>query len=114
MIEGAAPHEDDPHHKIFISVLGDAVVLLLARQALSKIDVPARQAFTAALVGPEHRTAAASLTTAARGVAVSVSPLAATLLLTGSSVALGGPLLVGAALAVGYDLAMWRSFRTMG
>ncbi len=91
--------------------LGDAVVLLLARQALSKIDVPARQAFTAALVGPEHRTAAASLTTAARGVAVSVSPLAATLLLTGSSVALGGPLLVGAALAAAYDLAMWRSFR---
>jgi MFS family permease len=89
-----------------------AVALLLARQTLSKIDVPARQAFTAALVGPEHRTAAASLTTVARSVAVSVSPIAATALLAGPFAALGAPLLLGATLAIGYDLAMWRSFRS--
>jgi hypothetical protein len=89
-----------------------AVVLLLARQTLSKIDVPARQAFTAALVGPEHRTAAASLTTVARSVAVSASPMAATALLAEPLAALGAPLLLGAALAIGYDVAMWRSFRS--
>jgi MFS family permease len=89
-----------------------AVVLLLARQTLSKIDVPARQAFTAALVGPEHRTAAASLTTVARSVAVSASPMAATALLAEPLAALGAPLLLGAALAIGYDVAMWRTFRS--
>jgi len=91
---------------------GTAIVLLLARQTLSKIDVPARQAFTAALVGAEHRTAAASLTTAARSVAVSASPLAATALLSGSLAVLGAPLVVGAVLAIGYDLVMWRTFRS--
>ena len=92
---------------------GVAAVLLLARQTLSKIDVPARQAFTATLVGPEHRTAAASLTTIARSVAVSASPLAATALLAGPFAALGAPLLLGASLAIGYDIAMWRSFRNI-
>jgi MFS family permease len=94
--------------------LGTAVVLLLLRQTLSKLDVPARQAFTATLVEPEHRTSAASVTTAARGVAVSVSPIAASMLLTGPFAVLGAPLLAGATLAIAYDLAMWRSFRGRG
>ena len=42
---------------------GFTAALLSLRHSLSKIDVPARQAFTAAVVTPEQRTAAASLTT---------------------------------------------------
>ena len=38
--------------------LGWAAALLLVRHALSKIDVPARQAFTTAIVTPEQRVAA--------------------------------------------------------
>ncbi|MBO2453217.1 MFS transporter [Actinomadura barringtoniae] len=95
----------------FAPTLGMAVALLLCRQALSKIDVPARQTFTAAIVGPAHRTAAASMTSLARSIAVSVSPIAATTLLTGPLAALGGPLLIGAALGLGYDLTVWRSYR---
>ncbi|MFI6789846.1 MFS transporter [Nonomuraea sp. NPDC050383] len=95
----------------FAPTLGGAVTLLLLRQAVSKIDVPARQAFTAAVVAPEHRTAAASMTSLARSVAVSVSPLAATTLLTGTLVTLGVPLLLGAALGIGYDVTLWRTYR---
>jgi MFS family permease len=90
-----------------------AAALLLLRHTLSKIDVPARQAFTAAIVTPEQRVAAASLTTIARSVAVSASPLTSGLLLDGSLLASGVPLLLGGGLAVAYDLAMWCSFRTV-
>jgi MFS family permease len=92
---------------------GVAAGLLLARQALSKIDVPARQAFTAAVVTRPQRVAAASMTTVARSVAVSASPLASSLLLTGPLAALGAPLLVAGVLAIGYDAAMWHTFRTV-
>jgi MFS family permease len=90
---------------------GLAAAVLLARQTLSKIDVPARQAFTAAIVTPEERTAAASLTTVARSVAVSASPLTSSLMLSGPLIACGAPLLLGGGLAIAYDLTMWRTFR---
>jgi MFS family permease len=89
-----------------------AALLLAARHALSKIDVPARQAFTAAIVSPEQRTAAASLTTVARSVATSASPLTSSLLLSGPLLACGAPLLAGGALALTYDVTMWASFRS--
>jgi hypothetical protein len=89
-----------------------AALLLAARHALSKIDVPARQAFTAAIVTPEQRTAAASLTTVARSVATSASPLTSSLLLSGPLLACGAPLLAGGALALTYDVTMWCSFRS--
>ena len=41
--------------------LGWAIALLLGRSVLSQMDVPARQAYVAALVDPEERTAAAGL-----------------------------------------------------
>ncbi|MER6950131.1 MFS transporter [Nonomuraea sp. NPDC000554] len=91
---------------------GGAVTLLLLRQAFSKIDVPARQAFTAAVVAPAYRTTAASMTSLARSVAVCVSPIAATLLLDGPLAVFGAPLLLGAALGIGYDITVWRTYRT--
>jgi MFS family permease len=92
---------------------GCTAALLSLRHSLSKIDVPARQAFTAAVVTPEQRTAAASLTTVARSVAVSASPLTSSLLLSGPFLACGGPLLLGGGLAIAYDLSMWCSFRAV-
>jgi MFS family permease len=92
---------------------GFTAALLSVRHSLSKIDVPARQAFTAAVVTPEQRTAAASLTTVARSVAVSASPLMSSLLLSAPFLACGGPLLLGGGLAIAYDLSMWCSFRAV-
>lgn len=84
---------------------------LLLRQLLSQMDVPTRQAYTMALVEPEERTAAASVTSLARSVGTGISPVIAGALLTGALVALGLPLIIGGALKAGYDLTLWRVFR---
>ncbi len=95
----------------FMPTLPLAGAALLLRQLLSQMDVPTRQAYTMALVEPEERTAAASVTSLARSVGSGVSPVIAGALLTGSLVALGLPLIIGGALKAIYDLALWRVFR---
>ena len=60
----------------FAPTLPVAIALLLARVALSQMDVPTRQAYVMALVEPEERTAAAAYTNTARYV---VRPLGPTL-----------------------------------
>jgi hypothetical protein len=52
-----------------------------------------------------------ALTTVARSVAVSASPLTSSLMLSGPLIACGAPLLLGGGLAIAYDLTMWRTFR---
>lgn len=88
-----------------------AALCLLLRQSLSKIDVPARQAFTAALVTPEERTSTASFATVARSTAVALSPLAASALMVGPLLALGLPILLASCLEIGYDFTMWQTFK---
>jgi len=88
-----------------------AVALLLARQALSQMDVPTRQAYTMALVAPEERTAAASVTSLARSAGSSISPTLAGALLQAAPFTLGAPLLLAGALKIAYDLAVWLTFR---
>lgn len=88
-----------------------AGVMLLARQLLSQMDVPTRQAYTMALTPPEERTAAASVTSLARSAGSGVSPVIAGALLSGALVVLGLPLLIGGGLKVVYDLALWAVFR---
>ena len=88
--------------------LGLAVAMLLARSAISQMDVPARQAYVVSVVDPEERTAAASYTNTARYV---VRPGGAAIggWLTGIWVA--GPFIVAGSLKIVYDLIIWRSFR---
>ena len=88
-----------------------AAVLLLLRQALSQMDVPTRQAYTMALVDPEERTAAASVTSLARSLGSSTSPVFSGLLLEAPLLALGLPLIVAGALKAAYDLTLWSIFR---
>lgn len=88
-----------------------AGVTLLARQLLSQMDVPTRQAYTMALTPPDERTAAASVTSLARSAGSGLSPVISGALLSGSLVALGLPLLIGGGLKVVYDLALWAVFR---
>ncbi len=88
-----------------------AAAFLLLRQSLSKLDVPARQAYTMALVSPEERTGAASYTTVARSIAVSASPAVAGFMLIGPMLVLGLPILLASCMGVGYDVTMWRVFR---
>jgi MFS family permease len=86
-----------------------AVAFLLARAALSQMDVPARQAYVMGVVPPEERAAAASVTNVPRSLAAGVSPVLAGALLTATS--FGWPLVAGGALKIAYDVALLALFR---
>ena len=88
-----------------------ALFLLLARFALSQMDVPARQSYVVAVVDPGEHTAAASVTNAARTVAQAVSPALAGALL--QSLALGAPFILAGALKGIYDLGLLAAFRNV-
>jgi len=82
-----------------------AAALLLARTTLSQMDVPTRQALVMAVVTPDERTAAATLTNTARYAVRPVGPVAASLL---QQLFLGAPLLAAGVVKAAYDLALWR------
>jgi MFS family permease len=88
--------------------LGWAIALLLGRSVLSQMDVPARQAYVAALVDPEERTAAAGYTNAARHV---VRPFGPALATVSMGMAAGIPFLVAGGLKAVYDVALFLTFR---
>jgi MFS family permease len=88
-----------------------AATLLLSRQAISQMDVPTRQAYTMALVDPEERTAAASVTSLARSLGSATSPVFSGLLLQGPLLVLGLPFVLSGALKAAYDLTLWSIFR---
>lgn len=87
-----------------------AALVLLARQCLSQLDVPTRQAYTMALVDPTERTAAASVTSLARSAGSAVSPILSGVMLQGPLLAIGLPLLLAGGLKAAYDLALWAVF----
>jgi MFS family permease len=86
-----------------------AAAMLLARSALSQMDVPTRQAYTMALVAPEERAAAAGLTNAVRPAAQSLAPAISGLAL--QSAANDLPFVIAGALKAAYDLTLWLVFR---
>jgi MFS family permease len=83
--------------------------LLLARSALSQMDVPTRTSYVMAVVTPPERPAAASVTAVPRSLASSLSPALAGALLTTSFTGL--PLVVCGVLKIIYDLSLLYSFR---
>jgi predicted MFS family arabinose efflux permease len=93
----------------FMPSLAPAVAILLVRFALSQMDVPTRQAYIAAMVDPEERTAAAAFTNTSRYVARPFGQLLGGVLMT--NVAYGAPFVVAGAVKSGYDLVLWRVFR---
>jgi hypothetical protein len=54
--------------------LGLATFVLLARFSISQMDVPTRQSYLMAVVGPEERSAAAGIAGVARSTGTAVSP----------------------------------------
>lgn len=87
-----------------------AVACLLIRTFFSAMDVPARQSYTMAVVPPEERAAAASVTNVPRSLVSAVAPLIAGAMLTASPGS-GGPLLLGGAIKIVYDLLLLWQFR---
>ena len=95
----------------FMPTLGGAIALLLARSALSQMDVPTRNSYVMAVVSPEERAAAASITSVPRSLASSLSPLLSGLMLAASS--FGWPLVVGGVTKIVYDLSLLVMFRAV-
>lgn len=93
----------------FAPNLATAIGLLLARNALSQMDVPTRTSYVMAVVTPEERPAAASITAVPRSLATAASPILAGYLLTLST--FGWPLLIGGALKGIYDVLLLIKFR---
>jgi len=85
-----------------------AMILLFGRFALSQMDVPTRQAYLAALVDPDERTAAAAYTNTARYATRPLGPVLAGVV---QQVALGLPFFIGGGVKAAYDLAIWSWFR---
>ncbi len=90
--------------------LGVAVGLLLARVALSQMDVPTRQAYVMALVTPGERTAASAVTNSARYLTRPAGPALAGAAL---SIASALPFVVAGVVKGVYDVVLWRWFRTI-
>jgi len=86
-----------------------ALALLLARSALSQMDVPTRTAYVMAVVTPPERPAAASLTAVPRSLAAALSPALGGAMFAAGWLAL--PLALCGALKIAYDLALWRACR---
>jgi MFS family permease len=86
-----------------------AAALFLAREALVEMDVPTRQSYVMAVVRPDERTFASGVTNVTRNVAWAVGPSFAGFVM--QHVALAGPLIIGGALKIGYDLLLYRAFR---
>lgn len=88
-----------------------AIGLILARHALSQMDVPTRQSYVVAVVDPEERVAAAGVTNIARNLAQATTPIVAGVAM--QVVGLGVPFFVGGGLKIIYDLLLFRMFRNV-
>jgi MFS family permease len=95
----------------FMPTLELAVLLLLLRSALSQMDVPVRTSYVMAVVSPQERPAAASVTAVPRSLAAAVGPVLSGWLLSLS--VFGWPLVVGGVLNGIYDLLLLGMFRTV-
>jgi MFS family permease len=88
-----------------------AIACLLLRMAVSQMDVPARQAFVMAVVPPEERAAASSVTNVPRSLAAGLAPLIAGAILEKTNV--GWPLVIGGTLKAAYDLLLLAQFKAV-
>jgi MFS family permease len=95
----------------FAPTIWIAFGLLTLRGLLSQMDVPTRSSYVMAVVRPEERPAAASVTAVPRSLASALAPLLSGWLLTVSP--FGWPLVLAGALKVAYDLALLRQFSSV-
>ena len=88
---------------------GLAAALFLAREGLVEMDVPTRQSYVLAIVRPEERAYASGVTNFTRNLGWAAGPPVAGVVM--QHVAIAGPLVVGGALKIAYDLLLFAGFR---
>jgi len=92
--------------------LASAIAVLLARFAISQMDVPTRQSYVMAVVSPDERSAASGVTSIARSLGAAVSPSLAGLLFAVPVLA-SVPFYLCGGLKIVYDLLLYREFQTV-
>jgi MFS family permease len=90
---------------------GLASTLFLTREGLVEMDVPTRQSYVLAIVRPEERTYASGVTNFARNLGWAAGPVVAGAIM--QHVAIAGPLVIGGALKIAYDLMLYAGFRRL-
>jgi predicted MFS family arabinose efflux permease len=93
----------------FAPNLTTAIVLLLARSALSQMDVPTRSSYVMAVVTPAERPAAASITNVPKTFAWAAGSMISGYLLTLST--FGWPLLIAGMIKGAYDILLLIKFQ---
>jgi MFS family permease len=93
----------------FAPNLATAIGLLLARSALSQMDVPTRTSYVMAVVTPPERPAAASITAVPKTFAWAAGSMISGYLLTLSS--FGWPLVIGGVIKGVYDILLLIKFQ---
>jgi MFS family permease len=93
----------------FAPNLSIAVILLLVRSALSQMDVPTRASYVMAVVTPEERPAAASITQVPKTFAWAAGSLISGYLMTLST--FGWPLVIAGVVKGTYDLLLLAKFQ---
>jgi hypothetical protein len=93
----------------FAPDLATAIGLLLARSALSQMDVPTRSSYVMAVVTPEERPAAASITAVPKTFAWAAGSMISGYLLTLST--FGWPLLIAGVVKGTYDILLLIKFQ---
>jgi MFS family permease len=87
-----------------------AIGTLLLRNCLSQMDVPPRQSYVMAVVGPDERSAAAGVTGVGRTLGASIAPLIAGPLM-GNMALISVPFFLAGSIKIIYDLLLYRGFR---
>ena len=89
--------------------VGVAMALFILRSLLSQMDVPVRTSYVMAVVSPDERAAAASITNVPRSLASALPPLAAGWMLDQSR--FGWPLIICAVCKLIYDVLLLNMFQ---
>jgi len=88
-----------------------AIACLFLRTCLSQMDVPARQSYVIAVVSPEERPAASSITNVPRSLAAALTPALAGIMLQHST--FGWPLVCAGIVKAVYDILLLVQFRSV-
>jgi MFS family permease len=87
-----------------------AILVLLLRFSISQMDVPTRQSYTMAVVAPDERSAASGVTTIARSLGASISPVLSGVLL---GIYAAAPFFLAGGLKIVYDILLYRRFQSV-
>jgi MFS family permease len=83
--------------------------VLLVRFSISQMDVPTRQSYIMAVVGPHERSAAAGVTGVARTIGAAISPLFVGFMFARPAL-INLPFFIAGTLKIAYDLVLYRQF----